>query len=87
MLEIVATILLALLVAAIAILGMMNKSHFDMVQTTSQKNFDQLWSKLDRVTNLMMQKEESVRTDIRSMRDELSCQGKAIERVKGKVES
>jgi len=40
-------VLLALLVAAIGALGLMQKT-----------SFDQIWSKIDRVTALMMQKED-----------------------------
>jgi hypothetical protein len=64
-------VLLALLVAAIGALGLMQKT-----------SFDQIWSKIDRVTALMMQKEEGFRNDMRAVIGELTCQGKEIERLK-----
>lgn len=76
------TILLGLLVAAISILGMMNNAHLSNLQTNMNHSFDQLWNKLDRVTVFMNQKEESIRQEQRTLKEELICIGKEVERVK-----
>ena len=84
--ENISAILLGLLLAAISIIGLINKSHLDLIYHTSQRNFDQMWAKLDRVTSLMMAKEESIRNEQRILKEEIICIGKEMEKAKTKID-
>jgi hypothetical protein len=46
----------------------------------------QLWAKLDRVTNLMMEKENSLRIDIRDVAKGQICTDKDVGQIKERVE-
>lgn len=68
------TVLLAILVAAMAAVGAMQ-----------QNSFNQLWSKLDRVTDLMLVKEATLRQEIRDSQKMLICTDQEVQVIKEKI--
>jgi outer membrane lipoprotein-sorting protein len=65
------TVLLAFLLAALGAIGVLQ-----------QASFSQLWSKLDRVTTLMMEKESQIRNENQAIRSALVCTDQEVVKIK-----
>ena len=90
-------ILIALLTLAIGALTVFHSQGMSNIVTSvntvrselkadMNTNFNQLWMKQDRITDLMLREREAVRHEQSVLKEELICIGKELESVKTRVD-